>query len=101
MSSINEWDKLNKVIVGIADGAKIPEIDDSMRCVNYAGTKALDEVIVGPYPEQVIREANRDLDNLAHHLTNSGIEVLRPEKRILHTTTTAQEMLFLHTVIGH
>jgi N-dimethylarginine dimethylaminohydrolase len=80
MSSINEWDKLNKVIVGIADGAKIPEIDDSMRCVNYAGTKALDEVIVGPYPEQVIREANRDLDNLAHHLTNSGIEVLRPEK---------------------
>ena len=79
MSSINEWDKLNKVIVGIADGAMIPEIDDSLRYVNYAGTDRLDEVIVGPYPEQVIREANRDLDNLAHQLTLRGIEVVRPE----------------------
>lgn len=79
MSSINEWDTLKKVIVGIADGATIPKIDDSLRYVNYAGTDKLDQVLVGPYPEQVIREANRDLDNLAHQLTLHGIEVVRPE----------------------
>ena len=31
MSSQNEWSQLKKVIVGIADEAKIPEIDLSMR----------------------------------------------------------------------
>ena len=34
--SYNEWDQLTKVIVGIADNAKIPDVDISLRCVNYA-----------------------------------------------------------------
>ena len=36
MRATNEWDTLTKVIVGIADNAKIPEVDISLRTVNYA-----------------------------------------------------------------
>ena len=33
----NEWGQLKKVIVGVADNAKIPkDIDVSLRCVNFA-----------------------------------------------------------------
>ena len=34
--SFNEWDQLKKVIVGVADNAQVPDIDISLRCVNYA-----------------------------------------------------------------
>ena len=39
MNVYNEWDPLKKVIVGIADNAKLPTIDKSVRVVNYADTE--------------------------------------------------------------
>ena len=39
--SYNEWDKLKKVIVGVADNAQVPDIDISLRCVNYAGSNSV------------------------------------------------------------
>ena len=57
--SSNEWSKLKKVIVGIADNAKIPNnIDLSLRCVNFADKKDLSGINTGLYPQPVIDDAN-------------------------------------------
>ena len=64
MTTKNEWSQLKKLIVGIADEAKIPEIDLSMRTINYADKLDISNVPVGNYPEQVIEEANEDLETL-------------------------------------
>ena len=66
--SYNEWDKLKKVIVGVADNAQVPDIDISLRCVNYADKTDETEIIKGPYPSKVIEEANEDLEILCKFL---------------------------------
>ena len=38
-SSKNEWDQLKTVIVGIADNAKVPAMDISLKTINYSTTK--------------------------------------------------------------
>jgi N-dimethylarginine dimethylaminohydrolase len=80
MDTKNEWSQLNKVIVGIADEAKIPEIDLSMRTINYADKLDILNVAVGNYPKQVIEEANEDLEIFVSFLKSQNIEVVRPEK---------------------
>lgn len=81
MLSKNEWDPLKKVIVGIADDAKIPKLDTSLRTINYADKKDESEIPKpGPYPQQVIEEANEDLDKFCRALELEGVEVLRPNK---------------------
>jgi glycine amidinotransferase len=79
-NSKNEWSQSKKVIVGIADEAKIPEIDLSMRTINYADKLDISNVPVGNYPEQVIEEANEDLEIFVSFLKSQNIEVVRPEK---------------------
>lgn len=76
----NEYSKLKKVIVGTATNAKIPWIDKSVRCVNYADVpdEELAKIKVGLYPKQVIDEANQDLDTFCLFLKREGVEVLRP-----------------------
>lgn len=78
MNSTNEWDPLKKVVVGVADNAKIPEMDISLRTVNYADVSDVSEIPVGRYPQQVIDEANQDLDIFATFLRREGVEVVRP-----------------------
>lgn len=78
MYATNEWDQLRKVIVGIADHAKIPTLDISLRTVNYADVKDIKTIPAGNYPQQVIAEANEDLDIFVNFLKNQGIEVVRP-----------------------
>ena len=73
--SYNEWDQLKKVIVGVADHAKIPDIDISLRCVNYADKLDETEIIKGPYPQRVIDETNEDLNLLAKLCQQYGAEV--------------------------
>jgi scyllo-inosamine-4-phosphate amidinotransferase 1 len=80
--SKNEWDPLKKVIVGLADYARIPILDKSLRTVNYSHISTADQYIpYGLYPLQVIKEANEDLDRLATELTKLDIEVVRPLNR--------------------
>lgn len=80
--SKNEWDPLQKVIVGLADFARIPNLDKSLRTVNYSHIKNDSEIPEGGlYPLSVIKEANEDLDRLASELTKLGIEVVRPINR--------------------
>ncbi len=77
----NEWDKLNKVIVGSALGARVPDIDLSVRTVNYADLSddQVQSLTPGPYPEQVVLEAQEDLDALKVFLEQQGVEVVRPD----------------------
>jgi len=80
MKSQNEWSKLKKVIVGVADYARVPEVDLSVRTINYADRKDVSDVPVGQYPQQVIDEANEDLETFVKFLLGEGVEVVRPER---------------------
>jgi hypothetical protein len=80
MKSQNEWDKLKKVIVGVADYARVPEVDLSVRTINYADREDVSDVPVGQYPQQVIDEANEDLEVFVNFLTGEGVEVLRSQR---------------------
>ena len=80
--SNNEWDSLKKVVVGIADDAIIPDLDISLRTVNYADVLNEENIPQGNYPKQVIDEANEDLNNFVKFLESLDIEVVRPDKSI-------------------
>ena len=80
MKSQNEWDNLKKVIVGVADHSKVPEVDLSVRTINYAEREDISDVPVGPYPQQVIDEANEDLETFVSFLMGEGVEVVRPQR---------------------
>jgi len=82
MLSKNEWDPLKTVIVGIADDATIPALDISLRTVNYADVEDETTIPQGPYPQEVIDEANEDLEQFCSVLKGEGVEVLRPDKNI-------------------
>lgn len=76
----NEWDTLKSVIVGDATGANIPQLDKSLRTVNYADVKNINNITTGPYPKSVIDEANEDLETFCNFLRAENVEVLRPIK---------------------
>ena len=80
MLSKNEWDPLKSVIVGIADDAKIPGPNISIRTINYAHMTFSEYLTVkhGRYPEQVISEANEDLETLCNFLRKENVHVVRP-----------------------
>lgn len=80
MESKNEWDNLKKVIVGVADHATVPEVDLSVRTINYADRKDISDVPIGIYPQQVIDEANEDLETFVSFLMGEGVEVVRPRR---------------------
>lgn len=77
----NEWDTLKKVIVGVADYARKPKLDVSLRTVSYSHTKNANDIAEeGLYSSKIIKEANEDVDRLADELTKLGIEVVRPKR---------------------
>ena len=51
--TFNEWNPLKKVVVGIADYAKIPPLSKGMHTVNYADKIDLSSITVGLYPQPV------------------------------------------------
>jgi N-dimethylarginine dimethylaminohydrolase len=80
MKSQNEWDNLKKVIVGVADHARVPEIDLSVRTINYADRKEISDVPIGLYPQEVIEETNEDIEVFVNFLLDLGVEVVRPQR---------------------
>ena len=76
--SKNEWDNLKTVILGDATNAKIPNLDKSLRTVNYADALESKSIVSGYYPDVVIDEANEDLEIFCDFLRTQNIEVLRP-----------------------
>lgn len=80
MGSRNEWDKLERVIVGIANDAAIPPIDLSLRVVNYADKDNSFVIPHGLYPQAVIDEANEDLEKFCDFLRSQHVIVERPDR---------------------
>lgn len=77
MRSHNEWGRLRSVIVGRADNARVPKDDISLRAINYAGDSR-HPIRHGPFPQQVIDEANEDLEFLCHVFHDAEVSVYRP-----------------------
>jgi len=77
----NEWDNLKSVIVGDATGARIPQLDKSLRTVNYADIQDQNKITDGIYPNEVISQANEDLEVLSNFLKGEDIQVLRPTEK--------------------
>ena len=69
-----------KVIVGHAEGARVPEMDRTLRLINYADRQDVSDVPEGLYPQQVMDEANEDLEIFCNFLRGEGVEVLRPKR---------------------
>ena len=78
MTAINEWSPLKKMVVGIADKARLPEVDDSLRYVFHSDQASWNDILTGPFDAQLIQEANDDLDVMVKHLQAEGVEVVRP-----------------------
>lgn len=98
MLSKNEWDPLKTVIVGIADDARIPFLDPSVRLVNYADVTDIKLIPKGKYPQQVIDEANEDLEIFCDFLRKESVEVLRPDSSIVpnYYNYCPRDTVFIH-----
>lgn len=79
VSSHNEWDPLEEIIVGRAENAQFPEIDRSLFAVefmDYYDDPA--QIPIGAFPAQVIDETAEDLEILCQTLSQLGVAVQRP-----------------------
>lgn len=75
----NEWDPLEEMIVGIADGAQVPKPDRGLFALDYCGNvESLADIPSGPYDPTIIEEAREDLDGFAALLSKLGVVVRRP-----------------------
>ncbi|MGD9783262.1 MAG: amidinotransferase [Hyphomicrobiaceae bacterium] len=75
--SWNEWDPLEEVIVGNPFNARFPYPDASTRCAEYPD-RPLSEIPRGPFPQQIIDEAEEDLQEFIAALKKEGVVVKRP-----------------------
>jgi len=79
ISSNNEWDPLEKIIVGSATNANWPMSDpvfaEEARNSLWTETPAPS----GPVPQWIVDEANKELDILAETLAHYGATVYRPK----------------------
>ena len=76
----NEWDHLEEVIVGVANGSKIPTPTTSfMSCVYPEYEKKYIETLVGIWRQEILKEQIDDLEILSKTLKQLGVKVYRPE----------------------
>jgi N-dimethylarginine dimethylaminohydrolase len=80
INSYNEWDPLEKIIVGSATNANWPMSDpvfaEEARNSLWTETPAPS----GPVPQWIVDEANKELDILAETLARYGATVYRPKE---------------------
>jgi scyllo-inosamine-4-phosphate amidinotransferase 1 len=81
ISSFNEWDPLQSVVVGSAKYANWPSDDPVFAQESEKTAWKETPVPSGSVPDWVIDEANEDLNELAHTLHNLGVNVIRPRPR--------------------
>ena len=79
ISSWNEWDPLEEVVVGIADYANWPSNDPVFAEESKKTLWTETPVPSGAVPQWIIDEANEDLNRLANTLVQYGATVRRPE----------------------
>lgn len=78
VNSFNEWDPLEEVIVGAADGARIPRPDPGLHVLEFAELDDPSLIPSGPFPRRILEETAEDLDILASELAKLGVVVRRP-----------------------
>src|SRR5215471_7215511 len=80
VSSYNEWDPLEEVVVGRLEGAVIPSDHPVVTC-NIPGMAARAQALFAGfrYPKIMIEPAQRELDGFVALLQSLGIVGLRPE----------------------
>lgn len=78
MYSINEWDPLQKIIVGSASYANWPSTDPVFAEEGKKTTWTKTPVPSGPVPQFIIDQANKELDILCETLLRFGVTVYRP-----------------------
>jgi len=80
VSSHNEWDPLEEIIVGRLDGAVIPSSHPVVTC-NIPGMAAKAQALSAgiPYPWFMVEPAQRELDHFIAVLEGLGVTVTRPE----------------------
>jgi glycine amidinotransferase len=83
VSSYNEWDLLEEVIVGIVDNAMFPSWNTiNQHTVPPGGWEAVEEVVGAggvAYPEEFITAAQECLKEFVHILEAEGVTVRRPD----------------------
>ena len=81
ISTYNEWDPLERIIVGHADYANWPSTDPVFAEESKKTTWTETPVPTGPVPKWIIDEANEDLLILSQTLYQLGVQVERPAPR--------------------
>ena len=76
--SWNEWDQLEEVIVGNPLRGRFPPPDLSTQLAEFPD-RPLAQIPHGPFPQQIIEEAEEDLHEFVGVLENLGITVKRPD----------------------
>jgi scyllo-inosamine-4-phosphate amidinotransferase 1 len=80
MYSINEWDPLEKIVVGSATHANWPSQDPVFAQEGQKTTWTETPVPSGPVPDFIVDQANRELDTLCETLLRFGVTVYRPKQ---------------------
>ena len=80
VSSHNEWDPLEEVIVGRLEGATIPSNHPVVtHTIPGAGARAAHGIVAGlRFPRIMVEPAQRELDGFIALLTSHGVNVRRP-----------------------
>ena len=80
VSSHNEWDPLEEIIVGRLEGATIPS-DHAIVSCNIPGLAARAQALASGfrYPQILVKPAQRELDGFIALLESLGVTVRRPE----------------------
>jgi glycine amidinotransferase len=79
VQSYNEWDPLEEVIVGVMDGAAVPEWGLPVAATMPARNEEFFRKYAGqPFPGEHSRLAAEELDGFAAVLEGTGVRVVRP-----------------------
>ncbi|MCP5048149.1 MAG: amidinotransferase [bacterium] len=80
VNSYNEWDPLEEVIVGVVDGAAVPEWHISLEATMPENQWDFYKKNGGkPFPQHQIDAAKKDLEGFVHILESEGVVVRRPD----------------------
>jgi glycine amidinotransferase len=82
VSSYNEWDPLEEVIVGVVEGACVPPWDAAVEATMPEEHHAFFQSCGGrPFPPEEVAAAAAELEGFAELLREAGIIVRRPDRR--------------------
>ncbi|WAH56859.1 amidinotransferase [Pseudomonas silvicola] len=80
VSTFNEWDPLEEVIVGVIDDIRMPDWDRSLEAVIPKRHQSYLKSIAGSrFEEAHVQRARSEVDGLADLLSKLGVKVRRPD----------------------